>query len=145
MIWIVMQFNRDRTDFSKWYATSIRTSPVVQAVKNLPAGRRHGFHPWVRKIPWRRAWHPTPVFLPGESHGQRGLVDHSPWGHEESHSLEQEVNMLLWGGGRAGERPRLSPGREWLQDGRGRHFPGPEAEPRPGQVCEVASVVSDSL
>ena len=31
-----MQFNRDRTDFSKWYATSIRTSPVVQAVKNLP-------------------------------------------------------------------------------------------------------------
>ena len=36
MIWIVLQFNRDRTDFSKWYATSIRTSPVVQAVKNLP-------------------------------------------------------------------------------------------------------------
>ena len=29
---------------------------------------------WVKKIPWRRAWHPTPVFLPGESHGQRSLV-----------------------------------------------------------------------
>ena len=35
---------------------------------------RRRFHPCVRKIPWRRAWHPTPVFLPGESHGQRDLV-----------------------------------------------------------------------
>ena len=35
--------------------------------------RRHGFDPWVRKIPWGRAWQPTPVFLPGESHGQRSL------------------------------------------------------------------------
>ena len=34
--------------------------------------------PWVRKIPWRRAWPPTPVFLPGESHGQRSLVGHGP-------------------------------------------------------------------
>ena len=33
--------------------------------------KRLGFDPWVRKIPWRRAWQPTPVFLPGESHGQR--------------------------------------------------------------------------
>ena len=32
--------------------------------------KRHRFNPWVRKIPWRRAWHPTPVFMPGESHGQ---------------------------------------------------------------------------
>ena len=36
--------------------------------------RRHGFDSWVRKIPWRRAWQPTPVFLPGESHGQRSLA-----------------------------------------------------------------------
>ena len=43
--------------------------------------RRHGFHPWVRKIPWRRAWQPTPVFLPGESHGQRSLVRYSSQGH----------------------------------------------------------------
>ena len=35
--------------------------------------RRHGFDLWVRKIPWRRAWKPTPVFLLGESHGQRSL------------------------------------------------------------------------
>jgi len=36
------------------------------------------FNPWVRKIPWRRAWQPTPVFLPGKSHGQRSLVGYSP-------------------------------------------------------------------
>ena len=36
--------------------------------------KRRGFNPWVRKIPWRRAWQPTPVFLPGESHGQRSLA-----------------------------------------------------------------------
>ena len=40
--------------------------------------KKHGFKPWVRKIPWRRACQPTPVFLPGESHGQRSLVGYSP-------------------------------------------------------------------
>ena len=35
-----------------------------------------------QKIPWRRAWQPTPVFLPGESHGQRRLVGYSPWDHK---------------------------------------------------------------
>ena len=50
--------------------------PGGSVVKNLLAMQevqRRGFHPWVRKIPWRRAWQPTPVFLPGESHGQRSL------------------------------------------------------------------------
>ena len=42
--------------------------------------RRHRFDPWVGKIPWRRAWQPTPVFLPGESHGQRSLAGYSPQG-----------------------------------------------------------------
>ena len=50
-------------------------------VKNLPV--RYGFNPWVRKMPWRRKWQPTPVFLPGEFHGQRSLVGYSPWGHRE--------------------------------------------------------------
>ena len=44
---------------------------------------RPEFDPWVEKIPWRRAWLPTPVFLPGESHGQRSLGGYSPWGHTE--------------------------------------------------------------
>ena len=46
--------------------------------------KRLRFSPWVGKIPWRRKWQPTPIFLPGESHGQRRLADYSPWGHKES-------------------------------------------------------------
>ena len=41
-----------------------------------------GFNPWVREIPWRRNWQPTPVFLPGKSHRQRSLVGYSPWGRK---------------------------------------------------------------
>ena len=45
--------------------------------------RRRGFHPWVGKIAWRGKWQPTPVFLPGESHGKRSLgVGYSLWGHK---------------------------------------------------------------
>ena len=42
--------------------------------------RRHRFDPWVGKIPWRRQWQPTPVFLPKKSHGQRSLAGYSPKG-----------------------------------------------------------------
>ena len=53
-------------------------SQVALVVKNLPAMQeniRLGFDPWVRKIPWRKEWLPTPVFLSGEFHGQWSLVD----------------------------------------------------------------------
>ena len=46
------------------------------------------FDPWVGKIPWRRKWQPTPVFLPGKSHGQRSLAGYSSWGHKESDMTE---------------------------------------------------------
>ena len=46
------------------------------------------FNPWVRKIPWRRTWQSTSVFLPGESRGQRSLAGYSPWGRKESHMTE---------------------------------------------------------
>ena len=55
-------------------------------VKKLPANEgnmRHGFSLWVGKIPWRRAWQPTPVFLPGESHGWKSLVGYGPYNHKE--------------------------------------------------------------
>ena len=42
-----------------------------------------GFDTWVGKIPWRRAWQPTPIFLPEKSHGQKSLAGYSPWGHKE--------------------------------------------------------------
>ena len=51
--------------------------------------RRHEFNPWVRKIPWRRKWQPTPVFLPEESHGPRSLAGYSPWGHKELDTTER--------------------------------------------------------
>ena len=54
---------------------------MALGVKNLPAkagDKRSGFDLWVRKIPWRRAWPPTSVFLPEESHGQRSLAGYSP-------------------------------------------------------------------
>ena len=50
---------------------------------------RPGFNPWVGKIPWRRKWQPTPVLLPGESHGGRSLVGYSPWGRKESDTTER--------------------------------------------------------
>ena len=49
---------------------------------------RLGFDPWVGKILWRRKWQPTPVFLPGNFHGQRSLVGYNPWGHKESDTTE---------------------------------------------------------
>ena len=50
--------------------------------------KRCGFDHWVGKIPWRRAWQLTPVFLPEEFHGQGSLVGYSPWGHKESDVIE---------------------------------------------------------
>ena len=50
--------------------------------------RRPGFDPSVWKIPWRRKWQPTPVFLPGKSHGQRNLAGYSPFGRKESGTTE---------------------------------------------------------
>ena len=82
--------------------------------KNFPCGsdgksvslqcRRPGFDPRVGKIPWRRKWQPTPVFLPEKSHGQRSLVGYSPWGRKELHttewlhflSLDQVMECLLF-------------------------------------------------
>ena len=51
--------------------------------------RRPRFDPWVRKIPGRRKWQPTPVLLPGKSHGLRSLVAYSPWGRKESDTTER--------------------------------------------------------
>ena len=55
----------------------------------LPVCGRPRFNPWVRKIPWRRKWQPTPVLLPGKSHGWRILVGYRPWGRKESDTTEQ--------------------------------------------------------
>ena len=62
-------------------------SLVAQIVKNMPA------YSLCRKIPWRREWLLTPVFLPGESHGQRSLVGYSPWGLKNWTRLSVHVSQ----------------------------------------------------
>ena len=52
------------------------------------------FNPWVRKIPWRRKWQPTPVFLPGESHGQGSLAGDGPWGCKDGHDWTRTHNIF---------------------------------------------------
>ena len=47
------------------------------------------FNSWVVKIPWKKAWQSTPVFLPGESQGQRNQAGYNPWGHNESDMTEE--------------------------------------------------------
>ena len=64
-------------------------SLVAQMVKNLPAIRETRVRFLAGKIPWRRKWKPTPVFLPGESHGQRSLAGYSPQDHKESDMTER--------------------------------------------------------
>ena len=70
-----------------------RASQVAQWVKNPPAMQETLFDPWVRKIPWRRAWELTPVFVPGESHGQRSLATYSPQGLKESNTNEMTEHV----------------------------------------------------
>ena len=74
----------------------IWASLVAQMVKNLPAMRET----WVRSLgwenPWRRKELPTPVFLPGEFHGQRSLAGYSPWGYKESDMTERLSHTLIF-------------------------------------------------
>ena len=69
-----------------------RASQVALLVKNPPANagdiKRPGFSPCIGKIPWRRAWHPTPVFLPREPHGQRSLAGYRLQGRKELDTTE---------------------------------------------------------
>ena len=69
----------DQMELPRWFSTKESTCQF----------RRHGFGPWVGKFTRRRKWQPTPVFLPGESHGQRSLVRYSPWGRKESDMNER--------------------------------------------------------
>ena len=67
---------------------------------------RCGFNPWVGKIPWRRAWQPTPVFLPGESHAQRSLVGYSPWGQTQVSDSTTSMSIAAHTSSSGGRGPR---------------------------------------
>ena len=64
-------------------------SPVAETVRICLQCRRPRFDLWVGEIHWRWEWQPTPVFLPGESKGQRSLAGYRPWGCTEPHITEQ--------------------------------------------------------
>ena len=95
-------------DCLSWYYISLSISslgfPMWLSGKEptCQCGRQRSrvFGPWVRKISWRRKWQPTPVFLPGESHGQRSLVGYSPRGHKGSDTththIHTHVSMSIW-------------------------------------------------
>ena len=94
--WVAIPFSRGsswpRDQPASLTLAGKRTICQSSLVKNLPANagdlRVCRLGPWVRKIPWRRAWQPTPVFLPGESHGQRSLGNYSPQGPTEADKTE---------------------------------------------------------
>ena len=68
-----------------------------------------GLIPGVRKIPWRKTWQPTPVFLPGKSHGQRSLAGYSPWSGKELDTTMTNTHAQ-------NELPYLSHGRLFVQE-----------------------------
>ena len=95
----------DPVDRGAWQATIHRVTQSWTGLKRLGTGlprwhsgkesacqcrrhKRHGFNPWVRMIPWRRKWQPTPVLLPGKFHGQRSLAGYSPQGHKELDGID---------------------------------------------------------
>ena len=73
--------------------------------------KRHRFNPWVRKIPWGRAWKPTSVLLPGKSHGQRSLVGYNPWGCKDSDTAQwlNSNNILAQAGPESSDKGEHSP------------------------------------
>ena len=80
-------FNRLPPELPRWFSSRESTYQC----------KRHKFDPWAGKIPWRRKWQPTPVFLPGQSQGQRNLVSYSPWcqkrvGHNLVTKQQQQNN-----------------------------------------------------
>ena len=68
--------------------------------------KRHRFDPWVRTIPWRRAWQPAPVVLPRESLGQKSLAGCSPQGRAESDTTEGTQHARTRWMNCASDRPR---------------------------------------
>ena len=70
------------------------TRDVVSALIGQQSYAGPGLDPWVWKIPWRREWQPTPLFLPEELPGQRSLAGYSPWGCKELGPTERLIPSL---------------------------------------------------
>jgi len=77
-------------------STVALVSLVAQTIKNPPAMQEIWVWSLDGKIPWKRKWQPTPVFLPGEFHGQWSLAGYSPRDHSESDSTEWLTHTTFW-------------------------------------------------
>jgi len=75
------------TGLSQWFSSK---EPACQCKRH----RRCRFHPCIRQIPWRKESQPTPIFLPGKSHGQRRLAGYSPCGCKESDMAATEHTLF---------------------------------------------------
>ena len=88
-----MIYSQDHTGANYHFYGNHRASQVVLVVKNPPANagdvREVGSVLRLGRSPWRRKWQPTPVFLPGKSHGQKSLVGYSLWGCKQSDMTER--------------------------------------------------------
>ena len=73
---------RQRWQLPRWFSDK-------ESICQYRRCRRCGFNPWVEKIPWRRKWQSIPVFLPGQSHGQRSFKVYCQWGRKELDTSEQ--------------------------------------------------------
>ena len=82
-IWESQKATGNKDSTFKWLPWWLRQYRIC-----LQCGRPE-FDPWIWKIPWKREWLPTPLFLPGESHGQKSLLGYSPWGYKEMDMTEQ--------------------------------------------------------
>ena len=87
-----------KLSFVPWIIiTSIHlgASQVLSGKESACQCRRRMFNPGMGRIPWRRKWQPTPVFLPGESHRQRSLAGYSPWSCKESDTTEHTLTLFI--------------------------------------------------
>ena len=93
----VTQQKRLGVRISRLYPLDVWGFPGIESACQCKRHKRHEFAPWVKKIPWRRKWQPSPVSLPGKSHGQRNLVGYSPRGHKESDTTERlHFTLFCW-------------------------------------------------
>ena len=143
----ISSFSSDGGSRLLWGRASLQHSSSSPAAggsdgkESLLPRRRPKLHPWVSRMPWRRAWKPTPVFFPGKSQGQRSLVGYSPRGHKKLDVTEQLSTHVL--GQRDGsflpQRMLPKQSREWVQCKWPSRWENPAS---PGRQCRKVTALT---
>ena len=101
----------------KYYWTSASWVPWWLSGKESACEcKRRGLDPWFGRIPWRRKWQPTPVFLLGKSHGQRSLADYRPWSCQELDTNEVTEHVLRAPWINMNELPMVAQGKQVAEE-----------------------------